>query len=186
MFKRLMFCGMIGLLLAFSVTAQAQVPPVADPTVVNKVKMLLSGYEHFPPPKTWMALGDQGAKALMVLTLDETQWPLVRSRSVMALGFYPTEEVKTFLVMLDYKDRIAPMLRRNAIVSLASAFGPSAVPIIGKRLSDEDYFVREAAIKNLAKLGGEQAATLLTEQRKIEKERILRENIDVELKRIKK
>jgi len=181
----LVLISLLVLLLAGAAQAQSPVLKLIDPELEKQVIAMLSGIETTPKADTWRKLGTDAPYALMKVVLDTKEWPARRARAVTALKYFPTPETKQFLTeLLDRKERVAPLLTRKALYALAEAWGAEAAPLIAQKLDNDDLFVREAAVRALAKAGGPDVLRLLKQREVKEPEAVVRRVIQEEVRKI--
>ncbi|MCA9489676.1 MAG: HEAT repeat domain-containing protein [Myxococcales bacterium] len=125
----------------------------------DAVLELLGAFEEPVAQKNLEALGEGVDVELMAIADDHAVPHSRRGNAVVALQFYPTDPVHTFLVA-----HLAPgndaLLRRKAAHSLA-AFGAAAVPELAPSLADDDTQVRIAVVHALGRIEDPTARTAL-------------------------
>lgn len=131
----------------------AALPVAANPfrTVPEQEKILLSllsAHEFRPSRKVLDQVGPDVEEALIHITTYPRVRPVIRVRAALSLAFYPTDVVRRYLLQLVHDPALkgrgfGVLMRRQALASLAIAFGDSVVPdLLGQR-HDTDPHIRE-------------------------------------------
>jgi|GEM_PF-6962024 len=155
-----------------------------DSKLKQQVLTMLSGIEKFPSEQEWKKLPKDGIEVLKVIVLDEKQWPSRRTRAILALSYFKSDDIKNFLIsILSIEDQIAPMLKRKAVRALAKTYGEKSVSSIAVLLKEKDYFIREAVVNSLVLIGSNQAFSILKAHATIEKEAKLKLTIENAVKK---
>lgn len=144
----------------------------------------LSGLEAVPEAGTW-ARTPEAAAGLRHIAVDQTTPLFVRVRAVGALTQFPTEETWTLLTGMAAGGE-APMLRREALLTLARAFGLRAgtAAVCTQQLDDASPVVRRGAARALGLVGGAAERRSLQARRGVEKDAGVIEALDEALARI--
>lgn len=120
---------------------------------VDRVRQLLSGYEHVPGRETLGALGPDTERVLMALARDPGERGYVRLRAVGALAHFPTDRAQAFLLGVARDGELDPLFVREAVLALGRGFGKRAVAQVAPFLRHDDPAVRRAAARALAMAG---------------------------------
>ncbi len=160
-------------------------PPAAsaNPPARAQVRELLSGFEETPGAETWGALGPETLGVLVDLYADAREAPYVRLRAVHAAGFYPSPAARTFLLAVARAPGQSDLFVRQAVLTLARAFGPAAVDDVRPFLASEHPVVREAAATGLGRIGTPEAREALRRRLVVEGAAPVRETIERALRR---
>lgn len=128
---------------------EPQVVEAKDAALVERVRALLSGYEHVPSEQDWQKLGDPAdvAAALMAIATEPNARTMTAARATSSLGFFPRPEVATFLVGRMADERLAATLRGKAAIAAGMAFGDERADEIAALLSSPDATLREDAVR---------------------------------------
>lgn len=159
-----------------------------EPSVEERLKFLLSGYEYFPTRADLDAVAkpEVVVATLLRFAADDAARTTLRLRAVDALGYYDSAEsveylgelVGTKLDALPRKRlRVASLLKHHAITSLARAGKDKAVPHIAAVLAADDVQLRLTAIHALGKHGGDDGRAVLQAHRKNEKSEFVRREL---------
>lgn len=140
----------------------------ADPPGKAQVRQLLSGFEAMPAAESWRALGPETLAVLVSLYDDPSEPAYVRLRAVRAVSFYPVAATRTFLLAVTRVPGQGDLFVREAVLSLARAFGRRAVDDVRSFLSSPEPTVREAAAMGLGRIGTERARDALRRRLAIE------------------
>ncbi len=138
---------------------------------------LLNAFEGAATADEMRAIGAGVDAELMEIADDGAVPTSRRGRAVSALGFFPSDGVRTFLEShLKKADR--PLLRRKAAMSLAAGWGEASVDVLAKELGDSDVQVRIAVVRALASVEAEAAKQVLREHLEAEQETAVRAAIE--------
>lgn len=120
-----------------------------DPALIERVRAMLSGYEHVPTAEDWARAGEAAdvAEALMTLANEPGAKTTTAARATSSLGFFPRPEVAKFLVGRTGDERVGPTLRGKAAIALGLAFGDDHADDIAALLSSSDAGLREDAVR---------------------------------------
>ncbi len=127
---------------------------------------LLGAYEEPPKQAELVALGAGVDAELMAIADDGAVPHSRRANAVIALQWFPSDTVRTFLVA-HLEPGADALLRRKAATSLG-AFGPVAVPDLTKALADADVHVRAAAARALGTIADPSARQALEQRLPVE------------------
>ncbi|MBX3269563.1 MAG: HEAT repeat domain-containing protein [Sandaracinaceae bacterium] len=165
-------------LLSVSPTlAGAQAAPSRE-----RVRQMLSGIEHTPSDADWRRLGDGALPVLIELYQDTREPPYVRLRAVGATGAFPRAAVRTFLLAVARAPGQNDLLVREAVVTLARAFGPAAIDDLAPFLAHDEVVVRDGAVRALGRIGTPAARAALRARQPHEPDGVVRERIDAALR----
>ena len=159
-------------------SAAAQAPPSEA-----HVRELLSGIESVPTDADWRRLGDGALPVLIDLFNRPTEAPYVRLRALGATGAFPRPAVRTFLLAAARADNQSDLLIREAVVTLARAFGAASVSDIAPFLSHREVVVRDATARALGRIGGARALRVLRSRLALERDAGVRSSIEGALRR---
>lgn len=150
--------------------------PAASGATRDKVMTLLSGIEHIPSREEFTRAGtdEQVAAALDAIARDGAAKLRHRANAAAALGFYPVPSSRKTLESLINEPGLDEVLRRPAIKSYASAFGPDSVALVSKMLDHKDRSTRETALRALADVGGAPARQAVEARVKVESDESLK------------
>jgi HEAT repeat protein len=146
------------LLLALLVPAVASAQ--ARPTR-QEVRAMLSGIEDTPSDEDWRRIGEGALPRLIELYTDEGEAPFVRLRAVSATAAFPSGATRTFLLAVARADGQSDLFVREAVNALARGFGRRALDDVASFLEHGEPLVREAAVRSLARIGGDPATRAL-------------------------
>lgn len=165
------------LLLVTPLGAFAQQGSPNAPPTRERVRALLSGIEDVPGDADWRALGEGVLPILIDLYTDRNEPPFVRLRAVGATAAFPQPATRTFLLAVARAEGQSPLFVREALNALARGFGRTAVSEIASFLGHEERIVRDAAVRALGRVGGEQARSALRARLSAERDTAVRESI---------
>ncbi len=145
---------------------------------IDKVKLLLSGYEFFPTREDLERATPMAAQVLMHIAEDEEALPSMRLRAVDALGFFQKEDKVAlyFEAALQQEHREAVYLRHTVTSSLR-AFGQQALPWVQPFLTHQNLQVRLSAVHALGRFGGDEGLGMLRVQHDLEQDVFVREQL---------
>lgn len=126
-----------------------------------QVRELLSGIEDVPSAEDWRRVGDGALPHLIALYTDASEPPYVRLRAVGATAAFPSPAVRTFLEAVAGAEDQSDLFIAEALAALGRAFGEDAVPAIDDYLSHAEPVVREAAARQLGRIGNAPARRAL-------------------------
>ena len=135
----------------------------ADDATRARVVEALSAYESVPSQADWEKMGDVGPE-LLALSQDTAGSPSVRSRATHALGYFPTDSHRDWLVSVLSDTGARSGLRRSACYALANGWDDEALPLIRPALVAEDKQLRNAAARAVGGIGSPAARAVLEER----------------------
>ena len=99
-------------------------------------------------------VGDDVPHQLILVADLPAVAPIVRTRAVAALAYYPSPQTRGYLVSLLHERSLAntavgALLRRQAIRSLGAGFGEGAIDDLIPLQGDRDPLIREAVARGL-------------------------------------
>ena len=138
----------VALTLTLSTVAQAR-PPL--PATEQRLSLMtLLGRHHFEVDrKTFDRIGPakEISDHLVLFTSNPKLRPTIRQRAIASLRVYPSKRIQKVLESLLYdpelQDRAGVPMRREAMRSLAIAFGAGAVVAVSNHREDSDAQIRE-------------------------------------------
>ncbi len=163
--------------------ASAQQAPAPDtqPTA-PQLQAALSHYESSPTADQLRAMGPDTLRVLVAL-YNQAQTPaFVRLRVLSAVRHFPTPATRTFLLAVLRTPNQSDLHQRQALLSLARAFGDSARQDIAPALRSTHPVVREAAGRALHRIGTPAARRLIVEHRARESDPAVRRTFMQELR----
>lgn len=172
---RLLAC--LVLVLGLPCLASAQTAPSRE-----RVRELLSGIEHTPSDADWQRIGEGALPILIELSQSPSEAPYVRLRAVGATGAFPRPAVRTFLLAVARVEGQSDLMVREAVVTLARAFGASAVADVAPFLAHEEPVVREATARALGRIRTPAAASALRARLPEERDGVVRDAIQTALR----
>ena len=134
------------LCLAFAQSALA-----ADDATTQQVLGLLGGYEETASPDSLKALGGDVPETLRAIASDTTLTSTQRARAIHALGWFPDDTNRAFLVSQARAGN--PMFARKAVYALANGWGDQAIDELTVALANPDVQTRMAAANALGHMG---------------------------------
>lgn len=152
-------------------------PARAEAPSRDRVRMLLSAYEHGPRPSAWRALGPATVGVLAELYDDAGEPFYVRIRAVEAAGHFRTPASRTFLRAVARAAPQRDLMVRAAVLALGRAFGASALRDVTPFLGDRRVAVREGAIVALVRMQDPAARAALRAHLRVEDRPHLRARI---------
>lgn len=139
---------------------------------------MLSAIEGVPSDDDWHRLGDGALPVLIDLYADASEPGYVRLRAVGATGAFPRTATRTFLLAVARAEGQSDLFVREAVTTLARAFGPASVRDIVPFLQHEAPIVREAAAQSLGRIGGADARSALSARLTDERDATVRASIE--------
>jgi hypothetical protein len=120
-----------------------------DTALMERVRALLSGYEHVPTAEAWAKVGDAAevSQALMAIATEPGARTITAARATSSLGFFPRPEVATFLVQRTGDERLDATLRGKAAIALGLAFGDEHADALAPLFANPDAGLREDAAR---------------------------------------
>ena len=164
------------LCLAFAQSALA-----ADDPTKQQVLGLLSGYEETASPDSLKAVSGDVPGALRAIASDTTLTRTQRSRAIHALGWFPNDETRAFLVT---QARSAePMFARKAIYALANGWGDGAIDELVLALANHDVQTRMAAAYALGNVDTPSAKLALEARLPLETDPTVKSTIETQVRK---
>jgi len=126
----------------------------------------LGGVEDVPTAADLQGLGDNVPAELLEIAQDSSLSHTTRARAVIALGWFPNEPSRSWLVgTLGGGDGI---LARKAAFALATGWGDEAVPLLQPALAADDVQLRLAAVRALGRVDSVRARASLDQRLAVE------------------
>jgi HEAT repeat protein len=138
----------VSLAIMVPMIAHAQAP------TRERVRAMLSGIEDVPTEAQWRQVGDGALPILIDLYNTPSEPPFIRLRAVSAVAAFPQPAVRTFLLAVARAERQGDLYVREAVISLARAFGRAAIADLTPFLDHGEPVVREATANALGRIGG--------------------------------
>jgi len=164
------------LCLAFAHSALA-----ADDATKQQVLGLLSGYEETASPDSLKALDGDVPGTLRAIASDATLTSTQRARAIHALGWFPEDDTRAFLVTQARGSN--PMFARKAIYALANGWGDQALDELTFALANHDVQTRMAAANALGTLGTPSAKLALEARLAHETDPTVRTTIETQMRK---
>lgn len=136
-------------LLGLTLPAGAEAP--VDPAVRERVRHLLSGYEHVPTAEELRAVPELD-RVLESLATDGGTPGFVRARALSSFAALPAgneRAARTLRAALS-DEELHPQLRRAAVKTLVTREGAAALPAVRPLLAHPHLRLRDAAVEALA------------------------------------
>ena len=162
------------LCLAFAQSALA-----ADDATKQQVLGLLSGYEETASPDSLKAIDGNVPGTLRSIASDTTLSATQRARAIHALGWFPDDETRAFLVAHAHGNN--PMFARKAIYALANGWGDQAIDELTVALANPDVQTRMAAANALGHVGTPSAKLALEARLAYETDPTVRTTIEKQM-----
>jgi|GEM_PF-6008690 len=175
--------------IALGCATRAQVPAESDrpltqsAAAVNQaglraqVDALLSDLDGGTTDADWKKLGAGAMTILEQIFNDAAESPFKRTRAVDSLAQVDNPEASDRLKAILADSNVGTQYRSTAAWALGRREGASAAHWLHPRLGDPNRSVREAVIRTLASVGGEEARKSLEERLPKEEDPKLREFI---------
>ncbi len=192
-------CGagaVLWLPIALGCATRSQVPANPDrslsqnPAALSQVELrsrvdaLLSQTDGGATEADWKLLGAGAMHILVQIYSDRAAPPSKRARAVDSLAQVDSPDATAKLKAILADSSVGPQYRSTAAVALGRREGPAATQWIHPLLGDSNRHVREAAIRGLASVGGDQARRSLEDRLPKEEDPNLREFIQRSLIKI--
>jgi len=146
--------------------------------VVDKVKLLLSGYEYFPTRADLTRATPRAYEALEAIAEDGAALPSMRTRALDALGLYDEKaEVALILERILAEEKLEDVYLRHAVTSSMKAFGQQALPWVAPFLSHTDVQLRLSAVYAVGHFGGSVGKEVLQQRIEVERDKLVLERI---------
>ncbi len=157
----------------------------------RRLMTLLSAYEYVPNKKVLDRVGPDVDLLLVRIAGHPKLRPTVRVRAMSSMALYPNPRVQGFLRSLLHERRLkgtplGVLLRRQAMRSLAWAFGDAAVDDLAPLRQDADPQIREACARAYGDSQSRRAIALLEAWLPHEPELFVRSAVDDALQRLKR
>lgn len=148
---------------------------------IERVTVLLSGYEYFPSRLDFDKVGDEKIvlDILESFADDQTLRPSQRIRAIDALGFYKAKRTQVFLKKkiegkINTKDslvlqRTQRRIKAHAVTSYAKAFKKTGLTFLKNLAQKEDIDMKLSAIYGIGKHCGKEGRVVLQSLKKKEK-----------------
>jgi hypothetical protein len=161
--------------------ADPAVPPIVDvmSTRIDTARLLLSPFHGISSAADFEAqLGD--ARPVLWAIVRDTQQPVfIQDRALLALAYWPTQELHDFLVTLLPASAPENEMRRHmAIELLARAWGEAELPTLLPLLQDNNVQIRLSVVHALDSLGTTAATDALRAARAAETHRVVAAEMD--------
>jgi HEAT repeat protein len=164
------------LCLAFAQSALA-----ADDATRQQVLGLLGGYEETASPDSLKALDGDVPGTLRAIASDTTLPSTQRARAIHALGWFPDDTNRAFLVV--HARGGDPMFARKAVYALANGWGDKAIDELTVALANPDVQTRMAAANALGRMGTPSAKLTLEARLVHETDPTVKANIETQMGR---
>jgi HEAT repeat protein len=164
------------LCLAFAQSALA-----ADDATKQQVLGLLGGYEETASPDALKALDGDVPATLRAIAVDSSLTQTQRARAIHALGWFPDDTNRAFLVTHAHGDN--PMFARKAVYALANGWGDQAIDELTLALANPDVQTRMAAANALGHVGTPSAKLALEARLAYEKDPTVRTTIQTQMEK---
>ena len=165
------------------ISATGSEPVSMDPAVMDRILLLLSGYEYFPTADDLLAETPTPEVYLLSLAYgsgDETL-SIHRHRAIGAVAYFPSDLTRAHLQYMLDSPATPDMTRHHVITALARGFGDQAIPTIERFLLSGDLQLRLTAIAALGSVGSEAAGRALESSLPQQTHDLVRERIQQEL-----
>lgn len=157
----------------------------ADEALRGRVLDLLSGMEEPATAADLAALGADVGVELQGIARDTNVLPTQRGNALVALGHYPSDDVRSLLSGVLRDNGGNKLLRRKACTGLAVGFGDAAVPELVAIFAENDTMMSTAVVQALGTIGTPTAKSALEEQLASEKNNSVRTALSTSIARIK-
>lgn len=150
--------------------------PVAAEPIIDRVRALLSGYEHVPTGADWARVGpsEEVAAALMSIASEANARTITAARATSSLAYFPRPEVAGFLEARVGDERLSPSLRGKSAIALAAAFKDERADRIAVLFASEDEGLREDGVRAFRHMLSPAAETFLAGREPLEPNERLR------------
>ncbi len=149
----------------------------ADEALRARCLELLSAYEEPAKEADWRALGAGADAELLAIAQDSSLSHTRRANAIHALGWFPTEASRAFLVSLAGNEVGDALFRRKAVHALANGWGDGALSELATALASPDVQLRAATARALARVGTPAAEAALRARLPVETDRMVRDAI---------
>jgi HEAT repeat protein len=163
--------------------APAGFDPALDSEVLDRIVLLLSGYEYFPTAADLGEVTADPVPYLLVIVYDTSErWlPTHHHRAIGALGYFPTETVRAHLDYLLGSDETPDLMRHHVMNALSNGFGDDALDDLEAFLYNDDLQLRLTAVAAIGAIGTELSVDVLSRALPIETSDLVRERIQTSL-----
>lgn len=157
----------------------------ADDALRERIVTLLSAYEGVNDPAIWRGLGPESETLAQLVALynDGDQPGFVRLRAVGAAAHFPSPAARTFFRAVASQAGQGDLFVRQAVASMARAFGDAALEDVEPYLAHRETIVRETAAQALGAMRIARARTLLESRLRIERDQVVRTALSRALRR---
>lgn len=129
------------------------VPAVVDSAELETAIVLLSGFHGIAEQSAFETQLQRPQQTLWTIVRDPSQTLIHRDRALIALTFWPSDELHAHLVTLLNNPGDDVMARHTAMSLLARGWGDDALPLLTPLLTDSDLQIRLTAVDNLRVIG---------------------------------
>jgi HEAT repeat protein len=157
-----------------------QAAAAEDPSK-EQVLALLSGYEETASPDSLKALGGDVPATLRAIVADATLTRTQRARAIHALGAFPDDTNRAFLVAQARSGD--PMFARKALYALANGWGDGAIDELVVGLANHDIQTRMAAAYALGHIDSRSARLALEARLPLETDPTVKTTIETQLRK---
>lgn len=160
--------------------AQAPIPQAE----IDKVNLLLSGYDYFPTRADLEAASGRAVEILVAISQDEAALPSARNRALDALGLFEGHpQVAAYFEQTLALGQLEPVHMRHVIGSCMKAFGQQALPWVTPFLDHQDLQTRLSAVHAVGQFGGVDGRETLRLRKPLERDLFVKEQIQLQLAR---
>ena len=132
------------------------------------VMALLNAHDHTPEAAEYEKPGSGVVAELLSIAQDAEVPSSRRGRAITTLGFFPNDEVKSWLVaQLDGSDHL---VQRKAAYAIATGWPAEAHTHLAKALGADDVQLRNAAVRALGTVKSDDARKALAARKAVETE----------------
>lgn len=148
--------------------------------ILDRIVMLLSGYEYFPTAEDLTAVTADPVPYLLAIAYDtEGRWlPTHHHRAVGALAYFPTAQCRSHLLYLLDSELTPELMRHHVINALANGFGDSALPELEPFLQSDDLQLRLSAVAAIGSIESSRSVEALQRALTVEDNALVRERIE--------
>lgn len=159
----------------FDAQAVARLVTTAE---LDKIRLLLSGYEYFPTRADLEAVSPNAQQVLIHIAQDKDALPTLRLRAIDALGLFAQgEHAALYFEGTLHQQRGEEIYLRHAMSSSLKAFGQQALPWVQPYLEHQDMQLRLTAIHSIGNLGGQEGIELLRVRHTVEQDSFVRKQM---------
>jgi hypothetical protein len=124
-----------------------------DITQVETAILLLSGFHGIGDQAQFEAQLQQPQQTLWTIVRDPERLLFHRDRALIALAYWPSDELHAHLVTMLSGTSDDDMARHTAMSLLARGWGDQALPLLTPLLTDSDLQIRLTAVDSLRVIG---------------------------------